>query len=911
MKAPAIAPRCLPARRREEGVALVITLSLVLLVTVAAVAFLSRATGGQAVENSRSQRILVGQIAETGADYTISTFLNEIACNSDTNRFPGCYLPTNTNAALDHENPPPSAIYMVPQRALTNTISPDDPDFLNLVRSSVNATVNGVGESNASSHGTAELSRNGRSVGAARWNAPMLLSGGGFTNSNQLPKWIYVTKEGTLTNAITTASASNVIGRFAYCAYDIGGLLDANVAGYPLSVATNSPEFPVLKGTLAGADLSRLPGFGESGSMDAFVRWRASNNAASPQTYTNAVIRYASAGCLQLPSELGLRHFTGRQDLIRLAKSGSGTLSPEALPYLTHFTRELARPMVLTNGLWSMARRYDLSQLAGWITNTAGLTSNGLAGAFPELTYFPPSSGSGIGSGVGTNPTLFQVLQAGINFTNSWEVLGPQGAFQPALWAGNTNLKAVAIGANLIDQFAGTTSPTRVKYLNDIVAGKKPLPYVSQVLIAYEIKPVGALMQLSVSVIPEVSGAGADSPQVTILPFLGAGSAYSLTGGVEWSTNPPTNGSVANISSSKTALIYVGTNTSGVENGFFSGTYAYDPDPLVQSGNTNGVLTITLKDLSFIISSGSNAPCYSAFGTNASTAGLFPPISADCNPLIPAQSIDLTQASSGVWTIATSDPRTLRNAGTLTQIQGLNNTITPQSFPPYTNGIVDTDVAAPANRINGVGELGYVFRESPWRSIDFVSGSNSADRNLLDLFSAYPTPESGIRAGVINLNTRQPAVLAAILSATPTGISGSGGISPLTASNIAQLMTGMNLVSTNYYDWPMSSSAPWTNRSQLVDLAYSCSTNTAIKGSLGTDKQSLESVARALGEVGQVRTWNLLLDVVSQSGKFSGGANATNATNFTVHGERRQWISVAIDRFTGQLIDRQVEEVTE
>ncbi len=34
-----------------------------------------------------------------------------------------------------------------------------------------------------------------------------------------------------------------------------------------------------------------------------------------------------------------------------------------------------------------------------------------------------------------------------------------------------------------------------------------------------------------------------------------------------------------------------------------------------------------------------------------------------------------------------------------------------------------------------------------------------------------------------------------------------------------------------------------------------------------------ESIARALGEVGQTRTWNLKLDVIAHSGKYAPGGN--------------------------------------
>jgi hypothetical protein len=75
-------------------------------------------------------------------------------------------------------------------------------------------------------------------------------------------------------------------------------------------------------------------------------------------------------------------------------------------------------------------------------------------------------------------------------------------------------------------------------------------------------------------------------------------------------------------------------------------------------------------------------------------------------------------------------------------------------------------------------------------------------------------------------------------------------------------------------------------------------------------KTQRESIARALGEVDQTRTWNLLIDVIAQTGRYP--PNATNFANgFVVNGEQRYWVHVAIDRFTGKVIDKQIEVVNE
>jgi len=53
-----------------------------------------------------------------------------------------------------------------------------------------------------------------------------------------------------------------------------------------------------------------------------------------------------------------------------------------------------------------------------------------------------------------------------------------------------------------------------------------------------------------------------------------------------------------------------------------------------------------------------------------------------------------------------------------------------------------------------------------------------------------------------------------------------------------------------------------------------------------------------------------MIDVVTQSGQFK--PNAANLQNdFVVEGEQHYWVHVAIDRFTGRVIDKQIEVVNE
>src|SRR5206468_1715025 len=75
------------------------------------------------------------------------------------------------------------------------------------------------------------------------------------------------------------------------------------------------------------------------------------------------------------------------------------------------------------------------------------------------------------------------------------------------------------------------------------------------------------------------------------------------------------------------------------------------------------------------------------------------------------------------------------------------------------------------------------------------------------------------------------------------------------------------------------------------------------------NKEARECVIRAFSDACQTRTWNLMIDVIAQSGRYP--PNASSLANFVVEGEKRYWLHIAIDRFTGEVIDQQLEAVYE
>ncbi|MBE7157127.1 MAG: hypothetical protein INR62_01605 [Rhodospirillales bacterium] len=232
-----------------------------------------------------------------------------------------------------------------------------------------------------------------------------------------------------------------------------------------------------------------------------------------------------------------------------------------------------------------------------------------------------------------------------------------------------------------------------------------------------------------------------------------------------------------------------------------------------------------------------------------------------------------------------------------------------------------------------VAELGYVFRDTPWRSLDFFS-PESGDNALLDVFCVYgPDPyaymntltsETAVVAGKVNLNTRQQPVLAALIqgASTTTVFSSTNGaaltaVTSDQASKIAQGLVQWTTTTSDVTQGPLSNNAELVgkynsnNTTRYSGFSSTLTTTLATAGSPAGSaeviKQQRECVMHALADAGTTRTWNLLIDLVAQTGQLP--ANPAGLQSFNVTGERHVWVSVAIDRVTGKIIKMQAEPV--
>ncbi len=198
-----------------------------------------------------------------------------------------------------------------------------------------------------------------------------------------------------------------------------------------------------------------------------------------------------------------------------------------------------------------------------------------------------------------------------------------------------------------------------------------------------------------------------------------------------------------------------------------------------------------------------------------------------------------------------------------------------------------------------VGELGYVFRDQPFKSLDFWS-EQSADAGLLDLF-CVSEQMAPLMTGPVNPNAAPPRVLQAILhGATKEAGKPAESIKPAEASAVGDAVAG-----------EIRANGPLANLSETV-TRLSGPIHDAFAGAANTDddkpinnKGYGEAPLRALSGNISDRIWNLLVDVSAQTGRI--GSRAGGLEDFLVEGERRYWLHVAIDRTTGKIVDQQLE----
>ena len=238
------------------------------------------------------------------------------------------------------------------------------------------------------------------------------------------------------------------------------------------------------------------------------------------------------------------------------------------------------------------------------------------------------------------------------------------------------------------------------------------------------------------------------------------------------------------------------------------------------------------------------------------------------------------------------------------------DTATPTPKNPY-NWITDTGLATGTKKptpppglnpivlnhgFTTVGDLGYGLKtESGFKRIDFHTWpqvAGSLDAALLDFFTYNPVDHNYPRVGIANLNTKNVPVVAAVLqnalkkdvdvSPTPNPYP---TVSSTEATNAAQAIVNA------------TTAQPALNRAEIARLTSVAASQISTAGfAAGEEIEKVpEAIARALSEIGQTRTWNLLIDVIAQTGKYKPNSDLSG-NNFVVEGEKRYWLHIALGR---------------
>ena len=396
---------CRLAPHRAQGVALVVVLCFVVLLSGLVVAYFSQVTAQRQVSDGSFNQNKADELARSALDIVVSGLKQEIADpNNSTALAVGSGTPLSTLYS------PLTAASMLPARSGNPSGSPDP--LPNLVRRSwrgdsplVNTPVYSSKASAVNS--TTDASASGRTITARRWNSHYLLprpARADPTDSTPVsdftpPDWVFVTNTGP---AVITAPTPAVLGRYAYAIYDEGGLLDVNVAGFPTLAPVDQSSH---KMALAYADLTQI-GLSSS-AIDDLVGWRNYASVQPTGSFGNFTMPSAvqwtnflnfvagdTTGFLKVAGNVWKNRtdqaFLSRQQLLKFRADEN--FSAYALQYLGTFSRGVGAPS------WSPATTSPNIDYAGQkgpsSTNPDVLRVRVLAPVFPAVTTFLRADGT-------------------------------------------------------------------------------------------------------------------------------------------------------------------------------------------------------------------------------------------------------------------------------------------------------------------------------------------------------------------------------------------------------------------------------------------------------------------------------------------------------------------------------------
>ena len=1010
-------PSVRPLRNSRSGIALVVTLSIVVLLTFLVIAFLSKVQRARHVESASAAGSEAVELARSGAERVIADLEQEI---------------------VDHSSPK------------LNGFSPEGPHVLVPERDSNVAAGSTLIKQSRGGSTTDVESANHRVVPAARWWKPELFEP---DYNPDVPQWIDLTLDGISESAAPGA----LIGRFAYNVYDISGLVEpvsmGTDAGVRYDEGTSIDREIPFKGYPYHVSFSDVPEFKDNMGVSSFNSWKLHSGTKTQMRDTFTYVEYepnewrqlleswSETGGMVAPSvaktkmnaEVFTNYLLGRQDMITMAQTkhpDNAGLKLEVLPYVTTFLRSKNAPSLpyidattlgfadanrftATYGSAQTIRFYrddpDHRDADGALDNTYEVEvragdpvlqrqfSLGKLGRIfnlndpdnPTYSYWLTANGPGtdvsasairdvfglgwdasnsrwIYTGAGTSgltpateirtlaqvgaegraPDFFELLKAGINEDSLGGVQTQDGALSLSAVDDiheNRDLHILRIGASIIDQADDNNYPTVIGF--DVgsatigVSGVEDLPYLQGAAAVYDTSESNHRIAI-VPILYNPHRQPEAEPTTPVRVRIEAGS-------VSFSNGTTVSGQSQEINIDKTEVRQRPATANG--------------DPVLTDANAliidvpapkMATTTVTLSDLTFVLeyrgASGNWIPYDSLWGTGVTTGEL-----ELTNVEASEQDSQFKVPREDSTLVLRPDPRTGRygmfaarsaanfvgaaehtitgkpvansasklsieefSKGGLSEESGdliVNILDRPQDSEPsprpndgkYGASLVPSDESSPQRPmilqrpIRNAGELGFAFRDQPWKSVNFFT-EESADVALIDLFQPSEVIPNGV-AGRVNLNAATEPTIAAVFNRTgkrlgPDSIAYTDTLSVDAAQDLAASFK--------------SSFENQVSPSQALAQALSGAVQGEVEARFGDIKWEREGLARALAGSVQTRTWNVLIDVIAQSGLYPPSAGGA-PSEFVVQGEARYWVSLALDRFTGETVDIQWEKVLE
>jgi hypothetical protein len=887
----------------SKGAALIIVLAIVVLATALGLAYFSRTTTNRQLAQTSFNDTTANLVARSALDITVSDFKQEIANN-----------PTVTAANIQPTRYPAG-------------IPSDNP---NLIRySSRNAAA-----SRASAVSSTDASANGRSITLARWNSHYLIPPASATGTDSTPvadfpapDWVLVTAQGPT----PAPSPSAVIGRYAFAVYDEGGLMTMNVGGFPTYASLLWPTLPGRPAPPTRRIAPRYP------SEESEIMLAACQAPGFTPDHTNVTLATGvpcsltfntnhnpdSFGASALPHGLSINTtngnitgvptdpggFTVTLTAANECGSGTGTLnltingfpSPGTTPWPVNLARK---------GTIAFA---DLTALPSTPTAITPTTAVGSMGGFP-----------------GTAP---------INQFMGWRNLSTT---QQSGASFDTPSFLLASADNYARYFLGAIPPFTTPFTGvSTAAWCSPSPCPQ----GRTDQAVMTRRQL-ITLQRALDNPTGRFPQ-SLLQYLGTFSREHNRPALDWSQTLSARWDMNNLALAipDAWIVHPGNHGQGHayglqrhtefaqlfgliwQNGNFTpGTRLTDPNYYgrwkyihnLSDWSANPDFFQVINNAMKIGNGGVSPDPKNVFTVGAAlidqydTEDLYDP---DPNP---PNNGNVGNTITIIDTTGHGNPADYVNG-----IEGMSfdNPNDPNSNPARPGSIgsfcpypppAPTSYVLLNRRFENIGEFGYAYNPASTTSgktLDFAS-STSKDKPLLDFFTYN---SASVREGTVNLNTRNGPVLASIIRGAWLRDQ-TGELPPPDATYLMSqsqaLDAGQAIVqeTTN----TAGGHGPALTRADVARLA-AAATNKLIADGLWSptvSDETKQTMARALAEIGQARAWNLMVDVIAQTGQYTSDAtNVTQANKFIVQGEKRYWLHIALDRDDGTVLGTQLEEV--